>query len=66
MKMPIDEIEAVYNRYKEESSKLNKNADEFFAKMNEFDLLKEDSNYDMIRKTKDVNTVSVSDFIKNN
>lgn len=31
MKMPIDEIKEVYNRYQEASKKVNKTADDFFA-----------------------------------
>ena len=64
MKMPIDEIEAVYNRYKEQSSKINKNGDEFFARISEFDALDEDSQFNMIKEA--AKATSLTDFLNNN
>ena len=64
MKMPIDEIAAVYNRYKEQTAKINKNGDDFYSAMDDMDILEEDSKFNMI---KEVNTgESLADFLKNN
>lgn len=61
MKMPIDEITAVYERYKEQSMKINKDADEFFTVMNGMNALKEDSKFDMIREVSA--GMSIADFL---
>lgn len=61
MKMPIDEITAIYERYKAETQKINKKGDQFFAAMSEMDTLEEDSRFNMI---KEVSTgMSVADFL---
>ena len=49
MQMPLDEIKEVYNRYKEQSSKVNKTTDDFFAEMKEMKLDDEDKKFDMIK-----------------
>ena len=64
MKMPIDEITAVYERYKEQSSKINKDADEFFAAMGDMGALKEDSKFNMIREVS--KGMSIADFLNEN
>ncbi len=64
MKMPIDEIEAVYNRYKEQSSKINKNGDDFFSKISEFGAVEADSQFDMMKDP--VKGTSIADFLSNN
>ena len=45
----LDEIKEVYNRYKEQSSKVNKTTDDFFAEMKEMKLDDEDKKFDMIK-----------------
>ena len=63
MKMPIDEIEAVYSRYKEQFDKMDKNADEFFSRMSGIEL--QDSGkdlYDMMREP--VEKKSIDSFLK--
>ena len=65
MKMPIDEIEAVYNRYKEQSGRINKSTDEFFSRVEGFDALEEDSKFDMINNHRN-NGISFDDFLSNN
>lgn len=49
MQMPLDEIKEVYNRYKEQSSKVNKTTDDFFAEMKEMKLNGDDKKFDMIK-----------------
>lgn len=61
MKMPIDEVTNIYNRYVEQSSKINRNGDSFFTEMESLGTLEEDDKFNMI---KEVNTgMSVSDFL---
>ena len=64
MKMPIDEIEAVYTRYKEQTEKINKNGDEFFSRVAGFDTLAEDDQFNMIKEP--TKGTSVADFLSNN
>lgn len=64
MKMPIDEIEAVYNRYLDQTNKINKNSDEFFAKMQEIGTLEEDAKFNMIKSKE--SGMSISEFLSNN
>lgn len=64
MKMPIDEIEAVYSRYKEQSEKINKNGDEFFSKVSSFSALEEDNQFNMLREPG--KGQSIADFLGNN
>lgn len=64
MKMPIDEIEAIYKRYKEQTVKINKNGDEFFSKISNFDTLEEDNQFNMIKEP--TKGTSVADFLSNN
>ena len=64
MKMPIDEIEAVYTRYKEQTEKINKNGDEFFSRVAGFDTLAEDDQFNMIKEPN--KGTSVADFLSNN
>ena len=69
MDMPIDEVEAMYNRYKEETEKVNKKSDSFFDKMQSFDLDDNDAHFDMIVDASDnreqVAGFSVDDFLNN-
>ena len=64
MRMPIDEIEAVYNRYKEQSEKINKNGDEFFSRINTLEKLEEDDQFNMIKNGRAA--TSLADFLDNN
>lgn len=61
LKMPIEEIKAVYDRYKEQSEKVNKASDPFFSEMQSMSTLSEDSKFDMIKDEK--SGTSVSDFL---
>lgn len=62
MNMPIEEIESIYDRYKEMSDKVNKKHDSFFDKMNQMDLDDSNSKFDMFKPVDKKNT-SVSDFL---
>lgn len=65
MKMPIDEIQAVYDRYVELTNKMNKANDDFFAKVDDMKILEEDSKFDLIKPIKDINHgMSMTDFLK--
>lgn len=61
LKMPIDEIKAVYDRYKEQSEKVNKASDSFFTELQKMNTLTEDSKFDMIKEEK--SGTSVTDFL---
>lgn len=64
MKMPIDEITAVYDRYKEQSAKINKNGDEFFAAVSELEGLEEDDQFNMVKGAS--KGIALADFLNNN
>lgn len=64
MKMPIDEIESVYKRYKEQSEKINKNGDEFFSKISSLKALEEDNQFNMVKE--ESKATSIADFLSNN
>ena len=64
MKMPLDEIKDVYNRYIEQTNKINKNDDEFFAEMDGLSSLKEDDQFNMIKNFSKAE--SLADFLSNN
>lgn len=64
MKMPIDEITAVYERYKEQTEKINKNGDDFFSRISEFNSVEEDSQFNMIKPNE--KGTSIADFLNNN
>ena len=61
MKMPIDEISAIFERYKEQSKLINKNGDEFFATIGGMSTLAEDSKFNMIKEVS--KGISVADFL---
>ena len=52
MKMPIDEIKAVHDRYIEMSNRVNKNGDEFYSSVSDLNPLAEDSQFNMIKEKK--------------
>lgn len=61
MKLPIDELKAVYNNYLDQSAKVNKDSDEFFSQMKELTLNTEDKKFDMLQPVKQ--GVDVNDFL---
>lgn len=63
MKMPIEEIRAVYARYKEENSKVNKTSDTFFTEMKSMTLETSDSKFDMIKPVQN-NGIAMEEFMK--
>ena len=63
MQMPINEIEGVYNRYKEESDRVNHNADSFYSKMQNMGLQEDNSMFDMIKPVEKKSTGSIDDFL---
>lgn len=62
MQMPIDEMKAIYDRYKEQTSKVNKNADAFYKEMQAMQLESEDRKFDMIKPIE--SGLNVADFMK--
>lgn len=48
MQMPLDEIKAVYNKYKEETEKVNKESDSFFDEMEDLGISDIDKKFNMI------------------
>ena len=62
MKMPIDEVTAVYDRYKEETKKVDKANDGFFDAVKGYDIDAEDSMFNMMSKKS--TTTSTDDFFK--
>lgn len=63
MKMPLDEVKAIHDRYVEQTNKINKEYDEFFTDIKEMNALDIDKKFDMI---KEVSTgISVADFLDN-
>ena len=61
LKMPIDEVKAIYDRYKEQSEKVNKASDSFFMELKNMKTLSEDSKFDMIKEEK--SGTSVASFL---
>ena len=62
MKMPIDEIEAVYARYVEQYDRLNKNGDEFFAKVKSMEIAESGKDlFDMVKEP--AKKQSIADFL---
>jgi cell division GTPase FtsZ len=64
MKMPIDEIKAVHDRYIEMSNRVNKNGDEFYSSVSDLNPLAEDSQFNMIKEKK--TGISIANFLSNN
>lgn len=62
MKMPIDEVSAVYDRYKEETQKVDKANDGFFNTIKGYDINEEDDMFNMVSHKK--STVSDNEFFK--
>jgi cell division GTPase FtsZ len=64
MKLPIDELQATYDRYIEASSKVNKDNDNFFDSIKAMKLNEEDKKFDMIKTP--VKAKSIDDFLSDN
>ena len=65
MKMPVDELKAIHEKYEEMTAKVNKNVDEFYKELESMNLEDQDKMFDMI-KPKDKSSMSIDDFLKNN
>lgn len=61
MHMPIDELKAVYDRYKETTERVNKEMDLFNKTMNSLSLNSEDSMFNMIKNEE--KGISTADFL---
>ena len=62
LKMPIEEIQAVYDRYIEQTKKVNKNDDIFFSHVKTLNQEEEDRKFDMV-KNENSNFSSIADFL---
>jgi cell division GTPase FtsZ len=51
LQMPLQEVQNIFERYKEQTSKVNKSGDEFFSTMKEMNTEEDDKKFDMIRGT---------------
>ena len=61
MKMPIDELKSIYERYKEASDKVNKEIDTFNKELNSLSLNTEDEKFDMIKNQE--KGITTTDFL---
>ena len=62
MQMPLEEIKAVYDTYKEQTALVNKDSDDFFKEMQGISLEETDKRFDMIRPVQQGK--SVDEFMK--
>lgn len=62
MQMPLEEVKAIFERYKEETSKVNKSADNFFKEIQAMELNNDDKKFDMIKPVQ--HGSSIDDFMK--
>ena len=62
MQMPLDELQLVYERYREQSSKVNKSADDFYKEMQSMSIDEDDKKFNMIKKVE--TGASIDDFMK--
>lgn len=60
MKLPIDEVKAIYDRYIEETAKVDKEDDVFFKEVKGLAIKEEDSMFDMVHRKQ--NNTSKKDF----
>lgn len=65
MRMPIEEVEKIYNHYKEKTEKVNKNMDSFFTKVQDMSINEEDKIFDMISAKSSREEVTIDSFLKN-
>ena len=63
MKMPIDELTKIYDKYLEQSKLIDKQKDSFFDSVKEMTLLDEDEKFNMIKPVK--KGISAEDFLAN-
>ena len=63
MKMPLDEVQAIYDRYKAATSSVNKSPDEFFAQVGAMKKDIADNKFDMVRSGRRASG-NKSDFFK--
>ena len=61
MKLPIEEIRAIHEKYKEQTAKVNKSADEFFSEIQTLGKDVTDNMFDMVKASKK-STMSKADF----
>ena len=54
MKLPLEEVKAVYTRYKDQTKKVDKSNDAFNEMVNSFEFDEVDSMFDMVRSSKTV------------
>lgn len=64
MKMPIDEIQVIYDKFVKEMEVMNSKSDEFFSKINGLDTATNASKFDMI--TNNTSGMNLSEFLQNN
>lgn len=64
MKMPIEELKAIYERYREQSEQVNKDKDSFFNEIQNLQLKEEDKKFDMIKVSEASEGESVDSFLK--
>lgn len=62
MQMPLDAVKKLYERYQDQSSRVNKTTDEFFTAMQGMSVNEEDHKFDMFRNAN--SGVSTEDFMK--
>ena len=61
MHMPLDEVKAIYDRYKEASDRVNKETDKFNKELNSLSLNSEDAMFNMIKNEE--KGMSTADFL---
>lgn len=62
MKLPIEEVKQMHERYKESSAKVNKSADEFFNEVKSLEKDAADNQFDMVRNQKKASTTKANFF----
>lgn len=62
MQMPLDELKAVYERYKAQSEKVNRTSDEFYSEMAAMGVAEDDKRFDMIKSV--TPGASIEEFLK--
>jgi cell division GTPase FtsZ len=64
MKLPLEELKGVYERYKAATAAVDKNKDQFFSELNKLKKEDGDESYDMIQTSRSHSAVDKSDFFK--
>ena len=65
MRMPIDEVKAVYDRYVEQTNTIDKKGDSFFHDVQALADIEEDNRFNTLRDT-ETKGMSIADFLSNN